>query len=223
MRLRFFAGLVVAGAMATWATAQSPTPAQPVQPVAPQTNPFPAPIYQMNGVNKSLNLTDKQIEQLNKVTNQTQEHYRPNYEKLGNLTEAERWAKTQELHREYNTDWTKGARGVLDDNQLSRYQQLQWQYGGFNSLYEPDVQKQLHLTDEQLRSLRAQIDWNNQQMQDINTLGATDREKAMQAYGDYRKQHDERWNKYLTPEQQKTWTKMTGEAYQFQPAFPPRK
>jgi Spy/CpxP family protein refolding chaperone len=225
MHLRFFAGIAVAGALAASATAQSPAPRPPppAQPVAPQTYAFPTTIHQMNDVNKSLNLTDKQIEQLNKVTTQTQEHYRPNYEKLGNLTEGERWAKTQELHRQYNTEWTKGARDVLDDNQLNRYQQLQWQYGGYNSLYDPDVQKQLQLTEEQQRGLRREIDWSNQQMQDINKLGATDSEKAMQAHRDYRKQYDERWNKYLTPEQHKTWTKMTGEAYQFQPPLQPRK
>src|ERR1700683_5250447 len=121
--MRNATALLCATLLAASATAQGPAPRPPAQPpaqpgqaqpAAPRTNPFPNQIHQMNDVNKSLNLTDKQVEQLNQATNQTQERYRPNYEKLGTLTDTERWAKTQELHRQYNTDWTKAARGVLD-------------------------------------------------------------------------------------------------------------
>ena len=64
-------------------------------------------------------------------------------------------------------------------------------------------------------------DFTNQQLQAINRLGATDRDKATQMYRDYQKQYQERFNKFLTPEQQQAWRQMIGDPFTFQPGFQP--
>jgi len=177
----------------------------------------------MEDVSKSLNLTQEQTDKLNKLTEQTQAQYRDQYSKLNTLNEAERAARTQELNRQYYNDWYKGARDILNDTQRNRYQQFNYQYGGFTSLSDPEIQKRLNLTQEQIRDLREQMNWSNQQWQDINRLAATDATKATQMYRDYWTQRQERLNKFLTPEQQKGWREMTGEPYTFRPNFaPPR-
>jgi hypothetical protein len=197
-------------------------PEQPAQPVY-RPSPYPAPVYRMNDVSSALKLNQEQITRLNTLTDRTQEHYREKYSDLDTVKEADRWARRQELNRQYSTDWAKGARDIFTPEQWNRYQQLNYQYGGFNSFYDPDVQKRLNLTPEQVKNLRESADWSNRQYDEIMRLGATDRDRAMERYRDYQKAHDERFNKFLTPEQQKTWREMTGERYTFQPMFPPSR
>ena len=211
-------------ALTSSVSAQAPLP-QPRtgQAQVQQTNRFPPALYQMNDVNKSLNLNQEQIANLNKVTEQMQTQYRDNYNKLGTLNEAERFARYQELNRQYMTDWNKGANSVFDANQRARYQQLNYQYGGFNSFYDPDVQKRLNLTADQMKDLREHADWSNQQLQEIYRTGGTNPTRGSEMYRDYWKAHQNRFNKYLTPEQQKTWSETTGQPYQFQPAFTPSR
>jgi hypothetical protein len=229
MRFQAGLGLCASLALATGSYAQTtaPRPAQPPTPT-PQTQPqnvqqansYPTPLYGMPDVSKSLNLNPQQVNQLNQVTNQTQTRHRDNYAKLNGLTPEERYARTHELNRQYNSDWMKGAHDVFNQDQFNRYQQLQYQHGGFASFTDPDMQKRLNMTPEQVKNLRDSIDWSNQQMQTINRQGeGTDREKTTQAYRDYQKQYQDRFNKFLTPEQQKTWREMTGEPYVFQPTL----
>lgn len=208
-------GLVCGLALAT-------ASAQPNPPAA--TNPYPTALYQMPDVGKTLNLTPEQIANLNKLTEQTQTRYREDYAKLGALKEAERFNRMQELNRQYYTDWNKGAGSIFNDTQRTRYQQLYTQYGGFNTLYDPEVQKRLNLTADQQKALREQWDWSDQQMREINRVGATDATKGRQMYTDYWKARQERLDKYLTAEQQKAWRELTGDPYTFTPTFtaPPR-
>jgi hypothetical protein len=222
MRFSFALSLAVTVGLAGWAMGQNP-PATP-RPVEPPPQPalatsYPATLYNMPDVGRSLNLNEKQINQLTKLTDQTAATYRPQYQKLSSLTEAERAARSAELDRPYSADWMKGAADVLDEKQLQRYQQLNYQYGGFNSLSDPVLQKRLNLTDEQVRKLADNVNWSNEQMQQITRQGGTDRDKALQAYRDYQKTYQDRFNQFLTPEQLKTWQQLTGEPYSFQPAF----
>jgi hypothetical protein len=232
--MRFPYALAVAGGLVlpTAILAQTtppptPTPAQAQAPAGQaqpaQTNLYPTPLYRMNDVSKSLNLTQDQINSLNKLTDQTQAQYRDSYSKLNTLNGADRAARAQELNQQYYGEWNRGAQNVLNENQRLRYQQLNYQYGGFNALTEPDVQKRLNLTPAQVKDLRANGDWSNEQLQAINRLEATNPTKAAQMYSDYWKQRQERFDKYLTPEQQKAWRDMTGEPYAFQPNFTPSR
>jgi type III secretory pathway component EscR len=214
-------GLTLTGSVSAQAPLPKPTQPQTGQAQVQQTNRFPPALYQMNDVSKSMNLTAEQIGNLNKITEQTQAQYRDNYNKLNSLNDAERFTRTQELHRQYANDWNKGARDIFNDNQRSRYQQYNYQYGGFNSLYAPEVQKSLNLTERQMKDLRDQSAWNDQQLQDINRTGSVNATKGAEMYRDYWKQRHERFNTFLTPDQQKVWGGMIGEPYTFQPAFVP--
>lgn len=226
MSLKYVLGTVGGLALAAVVIAQTPPPGPkstvpqppPVPSTAP-TAPYPPTLYQMPDVGKSLNLTPDQITRLNTVTADVQGRYRDNYAKLGSLPEADRAARMRELNTQYHGDWNKSAGGVFNDTQLSRYQQLQYQYGGFNTLYDPTIQTKLGLTAEQTKALADQVGWNDRQRQEINRTAATDPTRATQMYGDYWRQRQERFNTYLTPQQQKVWREMTGEPYTFQPTF----
>jgi hypothetical protein len=224
MRFKYLLGVTCGFAVANAASAQKQPPPQSPQPqINRSAQQYPPALYQMNDVSKSLNLTQEQMGNLNKVSEQTRAQYRDNYNKLNTLNGNERFAREQELNRQYYGDWNKGARSVFNDNQWNRYQQLNYQHDGFNALYDPNIQKRLNLTSEQARRLDEQRAWSQQQMEEINRTGATDATKGSQMYRDYWKQHDERFNKYLTPDQQKLWQEMTGERYEFQPTFAPSR
>jgi len=216
-------GFTVTPSLPAQATPATPQPtAQPARTQPAVTNPYPAPLYRMNDVSKSLNLTPDQVARLDRLTDQTQAQYRDNYAKLGTLGDADRFARTQELNRQYSGDWDKGARDIFNDTQRTRYQQVNYQYGGFNTLYDPDVQKRLNLTPAQVKDLRTHWDWDNQQFQEVNRVGTADAAKGTRAYRDYWTQRQERFNTFLTPDQQKAWRDMTGDPYTFQPSFTPR-
>jgi hypothetical protein len=221
--MRFHLALALAGVLAAsplWAQV-NPQPPRPAPPST--TGYYPPALYQMPDVGKTLNLTAEQVASLNKLTEQTQTQFRDPYAKLAALAEAERLAQIQDLNRQYVSDWNKAARDIFNDTQRARYQQLYYQYGGFNAFTDPEIQKRLALTDAQLRDLRDQQMWSARQMQDVNRLGTTDATKAAQMYRDYWRERQERFNKYLTAEQQKLWREMVGDPYTFQPTFvPPR-
>jgi hypothetical protein len=198
--------------------------AQNPQPTQNQVAVPPVALYSMADVARSLEINDRQRERLDRLTQQTLRDFQPRYNRLGDVAEAERAARTAELNRQYETALLKGSRDILDEKQANRYQQLYYQNGGFYTLNDPDVQKRLNLTDAQRKSLRESIDWSDKQMQEINRTGGKDKERAAQLYRDYRRLYDERFNKTLTAEQLKTWQEMTGEPYTFQPVFvPPRR
>ena len=109
----------------------------------------------MNDVSKSLNLTPDQINNLNQLTNQTQAKYRDQYSKLNGLNTSDRAARVRELNGQYNSAWNKGASGILNKNQLSRYQQLNYQYGGFSVRKRSQMFSSAHeLTVGQVNGLR---------------------------------------------------------------------
>jgi len=196
--------------------------AQPATPEAP-VNPYPVALYRMADVGKSMNLTPEQVANLDKLTERTQAQYRDDYAKVATLNETERAARIQELNRKYYADWNKGTADIFNDTQRARYQQLNYQYGGFNTLYDPDVQARLKLTPDQVKALRDHSDWSTRQLQEINRTGATDATKCTTMYRDYWTTYQTRLNTYLTPEQQKAWGTMVGDPYTFQPTFTPRR
>lgn len=219
--IAFASGLLLQACLhaQTVPTATQP-PTVPLQPEKTgQSFSSPTPIYQMNDVSKTLNLNQNQIANLDKLTDQTQAKYSDSYNKLNARNGNDRFTQGLELNRKFYGDWNTSARGIMNDNQWSRYQQLHYQYGGFNSLYEPVVQKELNLTPAQIKSLNEQSLWSAEQLQNINRIGATDPTKGTQMYRDYRKTYQERFNTFLTPEQLKSWQHLTGEPYNFQPTF----
>lgn len=229
--MRFQYALCMTCSLSMSAMAQQPAQPPGQRPAQPAAQPgittpaptFPTPLYRMNDISKSLNLNQDQLARLNGLTEATQARYRDDLNKLGALNEADRAVRMRELNQRYYADWNKGAGDVFNDIQRTRYQQLNYQYGGFNALYDADLQRQLNLTAEQQKNLQAHSDWNTQQLAEINRVGATDASRGAAMYRDYWTARQQRMNQFLTPQQQQAWTRMTGDPYQFQPSFTPQR
>jgi hypothetical protein len=141
-------------------TTITPPGAAPVQ--SPQSFIVPAPLYRQDDIGQVLNLTADQINRLNAVTAQTEAQFRDRYNAINTIRPAERLTRYRDLTREYLTDWNRNAQGVLNDAQRTRYQQLYYQYGGFDALYDPSVQQRLSLTPAQIQALNDQAAWSYQ-------------------------------------------------------------
>lgn len=198
--------------LATNLTAQQnqPTPATP---------PYPPSVYRMNGVGKALDLTPDQFNRLDKMTTDSQARFAQEFQKLGTLPINERLQATRALQQRYQADWNKAARDVFNENQFNRYQQLRYQQGGFETLNDPEVQKRLNLSNQQMRDLIDATAWARMQQAELLRLNPTERDRVNRAYTDYQRELQTRFQRFLTPEQMRTWREMTGEPFQFQPNF----
>src|SRR5579884_2195003 len=215
MRLRHTLGAALALALAAPLGAQVRQPA-PAQAAAP----MPTPLYRMPDVSRALNLTPQQQTQLNAVAEQTAARYANDYARLSSLRPADRVAATEQLDRRFSADFLKGAQGVLNREQFGRYQQLQYQYGGFSTLADPAVQQRLNLAPEQVTELRGSLDWSARTLRAVDSQMATDPTLGRQQYREYQRLYQERMNRLLTPQQQQAWREMTGPPYAFE-GLPP--
>jgi hypothetical protein len=174
----------------------------------------------MNDVSKSIDLNDRQVTQLNTMTERLQTRYRVQFDRLASLPERERADRTLQLNQDYTNAWLNAAKDVLNDRQLTRYQQLQTQFGGFASLRDPVVQRALNLTDAQMTRLREDVTWSDQQVAAIRQQALTDQARAVQMFNAFNVTSQERLNQLLTLEQQRAWAQLTGDPFPFPPPFP---
>jgi hypothetical protein len=173
----------------------------------------------MDNVSKTLNLTPEQINRLNAATERLQTQYSRDFSQLNRLDEKQRLSRMQELMNSYNTDWDKAANGVFNRDQLSRYQQLQLQQGGFTTFMNPTVQQQLNLTDQEIRRLREEDQRSQQQLRDIEQRARVSPERAQAMYNQFLQDRNTRLGQILTPEQLKQWNMMIGPPFEFAPPF----
>jgi hypothetical protein len=183
----------------------------------PSVQPQPsAALFQQADIARALGLSDRQSADLNRVNQGLQTRYADAVQTLSRLPAADQAAARQQLDRQYRLDFVAGARDVLGPWQLLRYEQLQDQSGGFGGSADPNLRRRVGLTDAQDRDLRSSIDLGNTQIQGVT---ATDRVRAMQPYADSQRAFQDRFNRFLTPDQQRSWAILVGDAYPLQPFF----
>jgi hypothetical protein len=180
---------------------------------------MPPPLFRMDDVSRALTLNDRQLTQLNTMTQRLQQQYQAQYDRISSLPVNQQSNRLMELNREYANTWLGGAKDFMNPNQLSRYQQLQIQYGGFSSFNDPAIQKGLNLTDAQLKQLNDALTWSNTQTQDIMKLAQTDPARARAAYVDFNSAYQQHLVDILTAAQQRQWSQMTGDPFPFPPPF----
>lgn len=218
-------GLSAAAAMLLSAVAIAQNQQPPAGPSPPivrggaTSSQLPTPLYRMDNVVKTLSLTPEQINRLNAETNRLQTQYSRNFDQLNRLDERDRLTRLQELLNSYNTDWNKAAGDILNQTQMSRYQQLQLQQGGFTTFMNPTIQQQLNLTEQQLNKLRSEEQWSRQQLQQIDTRARVSPDQALDMYSQFVRDRNDRLNAILTPDQRRQWNSMIGPPFEFAPPF----
>ncbi len=180
------------------------------------------PFFTDRGVRRQLNMNNNQFNTLNRAYQNAYARYNQAIKNLNpNLTEQQRMQQMQKLQMQFNQELSGNVNSTFTNPQLlARYNQLNRQFMGFNAFNDPTVKRQLNLTPDQERQLRAlSMTWR-QRLQQLrrgagNNLSAVNMDQWNQLWSQYANQ----LNTVLTPQQQQIWNQQIGQPYVFQPSL----
>lgn len=162
------------------------------------------------GVQKELKLTPAQLGKLRVALVKMRQDHREDFAKLREASLVQR----MQIMRVIGEDARKAIGGVLNDKQMKRFKQILWQQGGFRALRDPEVQKELKITEEQRDKFREIAQDTLKQLRDLLQGGNAD--DAQEGLQKIRKAAREKAEAELTDEQKKTWTEMKGKPFELQ-------
>ncbi len=113
-------------------------------------------------------------------------------------------------------EMVKSLKGILDEAQYKRFEELSLQQAGGFALMREETAKKLALTDAQKNELQELSQDMRADMQDIFSGGGGDRQAMMEEMRSLREDYGKDMLKVLTADQKKTWTAMLGKKFKFQ-------
>jgi hypothetical protein len=178
-----------------------------------------AQILATSGVQKALQLDDKQVDKAKELAEKTSEKAREARESLQGLDQEERRTKMQEINREINATTLKAAGEFLKPEQITRLKQISNQVRGIQAFSDPEIQKKLNLTDSQKSDIQ---EIARESMEGARGLFGQDqsdeeRQAALKKFTELRKQALSKAEAKLNDEQQKTWKELIGAPFEFRP------
>ena len=206
MRFAMKGALTMCLAVSLMAAAQAQAP--------PRGGPGPAGLLMNPDVKKELKLTDDQLTKLQDALGKVQDKHKDTFTKFREMSDADR----RKAIRSFTEDYNKAVASVLDEKQMKRFKQIQWQLAGIGALEDPEAQKTLKLSEDQQKKLAAVFEDSGKKMQDLFKGGNV--EGKREEFEKIRKDTEDRAYNVLTDEQKKQWKEMQGEP--FRPAPPPR-
>jgi Spy/CpxP family protein refolding chaperone len=185
-------------------------------------NPFgPDGLLFNKSVQEELKLTDKQKSQLQAVQKKMMTGMRSAFKEA----EGDR-EKMQELFKKNAETAQKGLAKVKDSlttAQGKRFREIQVQRGGLAALNNPEVRKELKLTDKQKEQIKETLSDLRKDFEDLRKDAGGDREKMAAATKKMQKLTRDAMLKLVnsfTPEQKKAYKELRGEPFKFVPDAP---
>jgi len=180
----------------------------------------PLMLLNSDQVQRELDLVDEQKEELRKILESSRGD-RANFAELRDLPEEERRARMRELREQSEgrvAELQKKVNEVLLPHQQKRLKQIQLQLQGDRALNNPEVAKELGLTDEQQRKLEEVREKTQQQMREaFGQRGeGGDRGANRERLAELREQTQRQVNEVLTADQKKKLEEMKGEPFELQ-------
>ncbi|MHB1426168.1 MAG: hypothetical protein ACYC3I_23640 [Gemmataceae bacterium] len=176
---------------------------------APQGDAILGPMLSNPGVQKELKLSGDQITKLRDSLGKVVDKYKGDLTKLDKMTPDERDKKLKAL----GEDSRKVISSVLDAKQWKRYKQIEWQIIGFGALQDPELQKELKLSEEQKKKIDDIFTDANKKIQELDKNRETSPEKFQAVVKDTEKKA----NDVLSEEQKKSLKEIKGPEFQFAP------
>lgn len=174
----------------------------------------PGALFFNSDVRKDLKLSEKQIDQLKDTLSKVMANHKDNFAKFQQLSMQEQI----KLTRTVSAESYKAIAGVLEAKQLKRFKQIEWQINGIGALQDPELQKELKLSDEQKKKLDGLIQEAGVKWQELAKKQETSKEK----YDAVMKDAEEKVNGVLSEEQRKNLKELKGPRFEFsRPAPPP--
>lgn len=171
-------------------------------------------LLMMPEVQKELNLSEQQLQQIQQLMTQQREQMQPLMQQMRNATPEQR----QKLMEQVMQKWDEALGKVLQPSQKARLRELQLQAQGPSALARPDVAKELNLSEEQRKKIGdilAQYGQKQMQLWQQGRGPNVDRQALMQEVQQLRQQMDKELLAVLTAQQQEQWKKMHGKPFEF--------
>lgn len=159
-------------------------------------------------VKKDLKISEEQAGKLRDALSKVMNKYKGDFEKFEKNPPSQKDA--EKMMRAFQADSEKAIASVLDAKQLKRFRQIEWQLNGVGSLQDPELQKELKLTDEQKKKLEDIFREAGQKFQQLQQR----RETAGEKYQAVMKETDDKANGVLTDEQKKRLKEAQGPKFE---------
>lgn len=177
-----------------------------------------ARLLENKDVQKELKLTDEQAEKAEKIAKDDADKHKDDFAKLQDVPMEERFAKAQELQHQVTSETLKDLGDTLKPEQISRLKQIMLQQrmrspfgGGVAVFLDPEVQKELKLTDKQKDDLKTMADDARKEAREIFQNANGNFQEAGQKVRELQKEKMENAEALLTADQKKAWKDMQGE------------
>jgi hypothetical protein len=164
------------------------------------------PFLSSPDVQKELKLSDEQIGKLKDAISKVIDKYKGDMANFQRMSPEEQQKKMQAFSEENN----KAIAGVLDAKQWKRFKQLQWQASADWAILDPDLQKELKMSDEQKKKVDGIFKDTQKKQQEMQKSRETSPEKYVALWQDAGKKA----NVVLTEDQQKTLKELKGAPFQ---------
>ncbi|HTU16679.1 MAG TPA: hypothetical protein VMG10_01345 [Gemmataceae bacterium] len=184
----------------------------------------PARLLFVPDVKKELKLSDEQVGKLKDVLGKVMTKYKEIFEKFQKSPPSQEEA--EKTIKAFHDDSWKAIKGVLDTKQMTRFQQILWQQGRVGALQDPDLQKELKLSDEQKKKLDGMFKDAGKQIRELSKNRGVSREEMQKKSDAVEKELDAKVNGVLTDEQKKKLKELKGPKFEFSrpaPAPQPKK
>ena len=167
----------------------------------------PLGLLSIPDVQKELKLSDEQIGKLKDGLGKLNDKIKDEVANFQKLSPEEQQKKAQAFNEQHN----KAIAGVLDAKQWKRFKQIQWQLNDIGALQDPDLQKELKMSDEQKKKIDGVFNDANRKSQEMQRSGERSPEKWQALQQDVRKKA----NDVLSDEQKKNYKELQGPQFQF--------
>jgi Spy/CpxP family protein refolding chaperone len=142
-------------------------------------------------------------------------------DELEGASPEERQEKMQAAMKEVSDGTMKEVKVILNEEQLARYQQINYQAMGVDAFTQKEVAEKLKITDEQKTKIDALTAGMRQELGGLRGQFQDDFQGAMRKTQEVRKSTQEKVTALLTDDQKATWKELVGKPFTM-PPFQPR-
>jgi Spy/CpxP family protein refolding chaperone len=173
-------------------------------------------LLQNEKVQKEIDLLDDQKAEVRKVADESREKMRSVFQGFGNFREAseqerEKMQKEMGEKMQANTKETvKRLEGVLLPPQVARLKEISLQVRGTSALNDPEVEKQLGISEQQQAQLEKIREEQGEKMRGLFSGNNNDRDQAREKMAELRKESSDRALAALSAEQRDKFEKLKG-------------
>jgi hypothetical protein len=180
------------------------------------------PFFTNPGARQQLGLDDNRFNTLNRAYQQSWNRYNQGVSGLDrNLTEQQRAQQMMQFQNQFNQDFNRTLDTTFTDPRVrTRYNQLNWQFQGFDAFNDPRVRQQLDITPQQQRQFRqVNAEWRRQLQRLRRARNDQNARLTDEQMAQLRQQYQQQLQTMLTPEQQQQWTGMIGQEFPVDPGW----